>query len=72
MRPSSSSKFGGREPHEFLNSNYLFSFADYVVWLHVIYIYIYMYRYNTGGYTTIITLNLYGDVCLILVQTELL
>ena len=24
MRPSSSSKFGGRQPHDFLNSNYLF------------------------------------------------
>ena len=24
IRPSSSSKFGGQQPHEFLNSNYLF------------------------------------------------
>ena len=30
MRPSSSSKFGGQQPHEFLNSNYLFKIFNLV------------------------------------------
>ena len=52
----------------------LFSFADYVVRLHVteryIYIdlYIYIYIYNTGSYATVITLYLYVDIYLIQVH----
>ena len=43
----------------------LFSFADYVVRLHVTERYI----YNTGSYATIITLILYVYICIIRVHT---
>ena len=46
----------------------LFSFADYVVRLHVTERYIYIYIYNTGSYETIITLILYVDICIIRVH----
>ena len=48
----------------------LFSFADYIVRLHVTERYIYIY--NTGSYATVITLILYVDICIIRVHMQLL
>ena len=50
----------------------LFSFADYIVRLHVTERYIYIYIYNTGSYATVITLILYVDICIIRVHMQLL